>query len=507
MILKTSVPSEEDYRSFVRPAVLDSLRQMLKFYGLESTAQIYYNGHDEVAKLIGANATDKYRSDIFTDGVMRNKLFVVAEFEPHEFNSGNANQRREMTERAVWMDTQEKPMIIYPGFTGSVVRVGVIAGFNSDKLAKQFVRRINYQQSQQITDMNFSATVHLGLNPAIVELIHHIHGLWKKNDPTTPELGEWFSARCRAPFTTISNAAGKHQRLVTPMKLSNIGIMFAEPTVAQSRKADIMGKWEVQLNYSFFFPEFTHWELEYPLNVYQDEIDQKWIPRPQKQHTDRFEVKVAPEMAFIQPFTEVRDQQAPYFLRLPEHDPWAMRKQAWVQPIIQARLKLQDVESQVLCNIFEIPGFKWNEQIKRYMLRRHKTITYQFFSPFLVQVFSDDMAVSPEQIVMDENGVVTLTRPPTMQNTYRIVITLDYAIRDYLPSFWEDLEAHPEDWALMPAIFVWYRWDKLPRPWGHHVYQILKEIDKGRGLPGWNFNNYMMELGLQAHRLNILEKV
>lgn len=500
-LLKTFVPADEDYRNFLRPAIYDSVRRVLKFYGLESSTQIIYNGESDVTKLVGSNSTDPYRTDNYTDGVYRNKLYVIPEFEETPFNNGYANQRREITERPVWMDDACEPMMIVPELSGKRIIVRLVAGFNSDRLAKDFRKRIEIQQAQQMADLIFSATVHMGFNPSVVELLEHVHTLTVKNNPGTPGLGEWFNKRCQVPVTTIMNPAGNHKRLVVPVQLNEIGIQFMEPTIAQARKASTLGKYEVELSYAFYLPEFTGWHLEYPLNIYQDEIDAKWIPRVQDMYKQKFSVRVNPETAFIRPFTANRRQQSPYFLKLPDHDPWVMPKQYWVQPIIQARLAVDDVDDQELFNVFEIPGFKWNERVKQYMLRRHKYAFSQFNTPFLIRVFSNNMQVYPEQLTMDANGSVRLTRRPTIENTYRAVVTLDFAIRDYTLDFWDDLESNPADWEIMPTIFSWYDWEKLERPWSQHVNQIVREIDKGRGLPADRFNNYMMELGLNAHLL------
>lgn len=501
LMLKSTVPSEEDYKNFLRPAVYDSLRQVLKFYGLETASQIYYNGENEIAKLVGSNATDRMGTDEYTDGVFRNKIFIVPEFNDSPFNTGYSNQRREPTERAVWMNDDKIPMALFPGFTGNKIDVTVVGAFNSERVAKDWVKRINRLQSQQMVDMNFSATVHLGVNPSVLELFSHVYDLLKKNDPTQPEFGDWFSKYCKAPFTTISNVAGNHKRLVVPMRLDNIGISFTEATVAQAKKATQYGKYQVEFRYSFYFQYFTHWEIEYPLNVYQDEIDQAWIPRVQDKFKEPFNIRVNPETAFVKAFSNNRKKQMPYFLKLPDHDPWVMPREEWVQPLIQARLQVADVDDQELLNIFDIPGFKWNPKVKEYMLRRREWVFSQFNTPFLVWIYSDGVRVLPSQLRMDENGGVWLNRKPNMKNTYRCVVTLDYAIRDYTQEFWTDLENNEDDHVLLPAIFNWYKWDLLPKPWTNYVPQIRRDINLGRGLPANQFNNYMMDLGLNAYLL------
>lgn len=508
MLLKSTTMSEEAYRSFARPAVYDSLRRMLRYYGLESTAEIYYNGRNEIAKLIGSNNGDRLYTDQHTDGMFRNKLFVVAEFEDSPFNNGYSNQRREMTERPVWMNDDPKPMMVYPCLAGGMVNVSVIAHFNSSKLADQFRNRINRLQSQQVVDMNFSATGHMVFNNSLLELMLNIHTLLTKNDPQTPAFGDWFAKYRRVPFANISDDANKNPRLVVPIRLDEVGIMFKEPTVSKARNADTYGKYEVEIGYKFYFPEFVGWECEYPINVYQDEIDAKWIPRPEEGFKQRFNIRVNPEMAMGKALTDTRKFQAPYYLKLPAHDPWVMPGGDWIQPVVQARLNVKDtMDSQVLGNIFEIPGFKWNERVKQYILRRRNIIFDQFFSPFWVTVWSEDLRVMSVRLSMDETGIVSLKDQVNFKNKYRLVVCIDHAVRDYFPSFWDDLLQNPEDEAILPTLFQGFDWRNLPKPWAASPHIIRAGIDKGRGLPPNDFNRYMMEMGLNAHLLEVLDDV
>lgn len=508
MLLKTTMMSEEDYRSFARPAVMDSLRRMLRFYNLESTAEIFYNGNNEIAKLVGSNNSDRVYTNQYTDGIFRNKLFVVAEFEDSPFNSGYSNQRREMTERPVWMNDDEKPMMVYPSYAGRVVNVSLVAHFNSSKLADQFRRRVNRAQAQQVVDMNFSATGHMVFNNSIIALFMNIHKLLVKNDPATPEFGEWFAKYRRVPFANISDPSNKNPRLVVPIRLDEVGIIFKEPIVSQARKAEIYGKYEVEIGYKFHFPEFVGWEIEYPINVYQDEIDAAWIPKPDEGFTQRFNIRVNPEMAMGKALTDTRKYQAPYYLKLPNHDPWVMPGGDWIQPVVQARLNVKNTtDPQVLGNIFEIPGFKWNERVKQYILRRRNIIFDQFFSPFWVTVWSEDLRVMSSRLSMDETGLVTLKDQVNFKNKYRLVVCIDHAVRDYFPSFWDDLLLNPEDEAILPTLFQGFDWRNLPKPWAAYPHIIRKGIHKGRGLPPNDFNRYMMELGLNAHLLEVIDDV
>lgn len=499
-MLKTTVKVEENYHNFLRPVIHESIRRILQFYGLQGVAQIYYNGENEIANLVGANQQDAPLAARYTDMIFRNKLYIV----PEITSSGLNNNHRSKTEQPVWTHGKGNDKIsITPCFTGVRIDVDVVANFNSKRSAEQFVDQINRINEESMVDINFSGTTHLMLNTPIVEMLGNLHAILKANEPDTPEFTDWFYDHETRPFTVISNVAGNHKRVVTPMKLNNIGLYLGQPVIQLAKKTENFGRYEASFKYFFWFQRHTQWDLEYPLNVYQEQIPEKWIPRPDPGYTQPFDVNVNPEWANISGFTSERAMQGPYFLRLPNHDPWAMDRRPWIQPIVQGRLALKDVPNQLLTNIFELPDFNWNPKVKEYMLRRKEFVFSHHDSPFQVMVYSGDIQVDPTQLSMDALGNVTLNRAPTMKNTHRILVVLDYAIRDYSDNFWNDLYEHETYLEFLPAIFPWYRWDLLPTPWLDHIDKICKEINLGLGHSSGVAGRYMMNLGLRAY--NILE--
>lgn len=495
-MLKTFVEAGEIYRNFTRPAIYDSIKSMLKFYGLDSTAEIYFNGDNEIAKLVGSNSSDKSRTDIYTDGLFRNKIFIVGNVEPSEFNSGYANSRRENTERPVWWD-EALGIMCTPAFEGRKVSVEVNAHFNSRNLADNFRNKINRLQANQIADMQFNANVHLPMEIGILAFLEEVHGLLVKNDPTVEQdTGLWFAERCRAPMTTVTNVAGNNAEIVVPMRVQELSIQFEEPQIRKAQKANIVGQWEVGLTYYFYFQEFVGWEMEYPLNIYQDEINEKWIPRQNEQYEAGFTPKQSVELALANQLTPYnRSSHSPYFLCLPKHDLFRKELVIYTSPIFQARLAVENVGTQALAKFTDIPGIEWNEVVLRYIKRRHAKAFNHHDTPFLFSVYSNEIPVLPSQLIMDEEGEVTLTRHPTIENTYRLMLDVDYAIRDYSQDFWDDLINHPEDWAILPGIFPWYDWED----WDKYFPKCIDDIDIGGDyIPKWN--HLMMWMGLIAYR-------
>ena len=498
-MLNTFIESEEDYNTFFRPAIFDSLRQILKTYRLDRGQRIYYNGDNEITDQVGSNATDNAQTNRYTDGIFRNKMYVTTEVNRHAFNSSNKNSGDVVTELPQWSDGGELPLMLVPSFEGREVVVSVTAFFNSSTGAKQFVNSMNRAREQQVVADNFSANVHMIINPEIIEFFTEVHGLLVKNDPTTPNLSDWFWGNSKFAMTTVTNAASSHGRMACPRKFNNIGLYFMEPELALAKKAEQFGKYEVTFSYKFYLQEFIGWDLFYPLNVYQDEISAKWIPKPQEKHAEQWGQKVAPEVAFGLDLTSPdRQIQMPYYLKLPAHDPWAFPQADWQQPIIQARCILKDDVNPIIGgNIFELPGYVWNERVKNYMIRRRAVIHQHLETPFLVKVFSNNTPVHSDNLYMDENGVTSLRGQGILKTTYRIVIVLDWAIRDYSDDFWNDIWLNIEDAVLVESIFPGYDWNQFDTHWINHIDQVRKDIAKGWGRFGRQMNTYMMTMNLK----------
>ena len=497
-MLETFVATDQSYDSYLRPAIHDSIRAVLKFYGVDSATNIYYNGNNDITSLIGNNSTDSPTADRHTDGIFRNKIFIVPDVQRSEF----WQNRRAMTERPVFIAKEKLPLIVCPSFENKIIKVRVVTMHNSSSDAERFQKMINRKRENQVVDFSFNPITHMVFNEPLLEFIEVVHGLLKKNKPDTPEFVEWFYQQTKFPFEVISNAAGNNKQMVVMLKSMNVGIQLSDAFISKAAKGSTYGRFEVEFEYSFYLNDFIGWELEYPLNVYQDEIPHAYISPQQPANVDPVNVKASPEIEDGRAITDPNPGiQEPYYLKLPDYDPWAHPKQFWIQPIIQARLALADVEEQALGNMFDLPGFDWVKESKEYILRRHGVAFSHFETPFLMQLFEGDQLVDPAFVRMDANGLITLYRRPNMAKTYRLVLTLDYAIRDYSESFWDDLRKNPKDWFIITNTFFWFDFNQIPKPWSSNVFMITDLIDKGWGKPSKPFNIYEMNLGFIAHNL------
>lgn len=491
---KSHVGGMEIYRSFTRPAIYDSIKSVLGFFNIQGVKNIYYRGEAEVVKLAGSDYTEPASDSLYTDGTFRNKIYVNATIDPSPFNSGYHNQRRMDTEAYFWQD-KDNNIALTPIFEGRQVTVEVMGHFNNRIDAQNYVNAINYTRSQLINDFTFDPTGHLPVNDGILELINEVQGLLVKNGKRTDTFQDYLIEKSLRPFTILSNLGGKNRTLAYPIKIRNVTIQFEDGDVRIPQKAEIFGQYEASFTYTFFHNEFIGWDIYYPLNICQDEINNKWIPKVREIFNENnlpYEL-ANPEYYCGVRFTDnERKTQSPFHLVIPNYDNWVKPQYADLTPVIQAIIKVENTPGeQLLCNLFtDFPNFNWTDAAKNYILRRCDYAFQVGFTPFPLQVYSDDLLVNADQCRLDSTGNVYITRPPTMFRAQHLIVNLDQDIAGLGFDFWDDIKDNPGDAPLIPGVYPWLPWDSLPDDWYDNAPDNLP-LDTKRV-----WNNYEMALGL-----------
>lgn len=519
MLLRTFVPSQETYANYTRPLTYEAIKRVLSFYGLNDGTQVFYNGEAEITKLVGSNSTDQTRTDLYTDGVFRGKIYAVVQHQRSTFNTDYGNSRRDLTEQPIWLDL-EHGIRVSPEYEGRLCRVELNAHFPSRIKAQTFVNQIEMLRAQQMTDFNFNAVVHKVFNEGVLGLIEHVHAIkqhWEGDN--CPELTEWFKSNAKVSMTTISNKAGNNQVLAVPYRMRNMGIQLEGSAIQLAQKSNIFGKYEVSVPFYFHFQEFMGWRVEYPLNVYQTEIDDEFIPTRDEGFKE-FSIRNNVELTLANSiWTDSRKGLPPYYHVFPDHDPWRVPFYKWEMPVLQARISLPaDPDNRLLCNMFEIPDFEWNEVLSRWALRNREKIFSDTNSPLVIRVWSGDTMVRPNQLSMDAGGNILINREPTLKNTHRLVISVNYGVRDWKEEFWEDLDQNQEDLPVLDMFYPFTNWKQYTTPPAYPVQTnlvvnqapkikylkpqlktIKRDIGSGDDLLKLDFNTYMINLGVKAY--------
>lgn len=491
----TFVDAMEIYRSFTQPTIYDSISAVLKHFDLQGSMNIYYRGESEITKLVGANFGDNPADSLYTNGTFRNKVYVDATVNPSPFNVGYHNQGRMRTEAYFWLDELTK-FGISPVFEGRQVVVEMMTHFTSRQKAQEFVNRMNNVRSRDLTMFTFSPTAHLPVNDGIIGLIKNIHDLLVKNQLRTDSVMDYITAMQKQPFTIMSNLVGAHKTLAFPIMVRDVVIEFEDAEIRQAQKAEIFGQYEVNLTYTFFHNEFTGWNIDYPLNIHQDRIDDQWIPNKGGRYdtSNPYVTNANPEYQAGAIFTDNdRSTQAPFYLSLPAYDSWESPNYFKLMPVIKVQLSVEPTTGeQLLCNIFDIPRFVWNDCAKNYIIRRKEQAFKLHFTPFVFEVYADDLQVLPSQCRLDELGNVYITRSATNERMHHLLISYDLDAFNYDNSVWDDIRNNPTSGCVIRNLFPWFPWDTLPPDWTDDVPRNLPLGIK----PVWN--NYEMYLGLCA---------
>lgn len=442
------IPSSETYKISTRPAVLKSLAQALGYFHLDQGHKVYFNGPAEVSKELGGLYNGRRGDDLNTDVGYQDKIFVEFESEESEYNDGlDTAQQDSQTTPLFWRDPNTGSSI-RPIYSGRKYNITINKYFKDRVQAERFHRGIRDAIVGRHMNTLFNVQTHF----PIVDALGCYHEIYKRLvegkaiDPAKQgNFIQWFRANSLIPTDFLSNIIGNNLLLVFKQEMVENGMNYGLINLAQVVKGQYIGEWEVSWNYNFYWNEHTHWELKYPIQIYQKAMPDTFIPAEYENTTDEYATRMFMESKIASLIFDYKQWHTNNYHVVPSQDNWRPPTISWVSPQLQILLTMEDVPGeQVLLNIKDIQGFTWNPDVLKWILKYHDKVTRRHANPLQFKLYSNDVEVLNDQLVLRSNGDLVLTRPPTLSNIYRLTFNLDYALRQFDEECTDDIVNDPE---------------------------------------------------------------
>ncbi len=463
MLINTFIQSGEMYRNATRPAILASIREVLKFYGLsDAFDQVLFNGEAEVVRQVGTSFDSRLRDDKQTEMANRRKLFIVAEVSQSEFNSGYGNTGLGITNPPVWHSALGNVTML-PCYEGREISIEGTSYFRTRNDAVMFINRIQRTQARQLAQFTFDAQIHYPVNIQIINFLLKIHELLTKAGKTQDDFSTWYFKCALAPMDVLTNQANKNPLVVLNRKICDTNIIFDPPRLELSRRGDRVGQHMVTFRYRYYWQDMVEWQLNYPMMVQQQPIPEEFVPKIQESFEKGF-IKNAPiEYQQMNLIDHRRTASAPYYKRYPAYDPWYPPKESWLDTQLTVLTALDNVQQQVMFNLKELPEWEWVKPIYEHMIKYRAYLFDRHEDIIHIKVYSDDLQVRFDQIRLEENGDVVFLRPPTMSAHYRFVLYVDLDLRNLSGDAIDRIVSDPDlQKHFLPTIFPWHKWDEVP---------------------------------------------
>lgn len=484
-MFKVRIPSQETYKIHTRPVIFQSLATVLEYFQIHQKHKIFFNGEAEVSKLIGGFYNSKSRDDVDTDVGYDDKIFIELEEDEAGFNDElDSEQMGGQTTPLMWEDPLTKSSI-RPVFSGRRYRITINKFFKDRVTAKTFRNGIRSALLNAHVNTLFDADVHYPIPASVLlcyqDVYKRLVNAGKVVDDNGHNFLTWFRSCSQVPTDIISNIAGQNDCLVFLQPSVENGIDYDQVNLAQVVKGQYIGQFEVSWTYSFHWNEHVKWEIEYPIQVYQQVMKEEWLPDVPVQNVYEPAPRRFMESSFGRAIFGNNKPIAPFYHVLPRQDNWRSPVISWLNPQLQILVSMEDVDEQVVINIKDIHGFTWDDRFLFYIMKYHNKVTTRHRNPMSFKLFSDNTEVLEGQYELRSNGDLVLLRKPTMGAIYRLVFSIDYALRLYDDDCIHDLITDPDygKW-IIGVIFPFY---PLPPDWG------------SGGLPDWWDVNNDIEVG------------
>lgn len=487
-MLSVRIPSFETYRIGTRPAVLASLEKMLDYFNINVDQKIFFNGEAEVSKLLGGEGKDKRGSDLGIDLGYDNKLFIELERIESGYNDELDAYSGNMSNPPLWFEPLTKSGIM-PKFITRRYNVTVNAFFKDRVTAERYLTNLRRGTFSPHQNVLFNVDTHFPTTYPQLECFKAIFDrlIAAGQVPANKNFIDWMEENSTVPVGILRNAAFNNPVFVFKQQMADIGVNMENPNMALVNQGAYIGKFEVSFRYWFYWAEMTEWVMNYPIQVYQQPMPQEFIPDVFVNNKETFVARRFYESAIASKVWNYGKQQAPFYQVFPSQDNWRPEPQYWISPQLQVLINVENVENQVLLNLNEINGFTWDSTFIKYIIKYRDKITVRHKNPMNIKVWSDagdsSEQVLESQLSIDELGNLRLSRLPKMANCYRVVFSLDYALRQYDEDAVDDL-LNDLDYGrwIIGILFPQY---PLPPNWGDHGMSdwddVYDGIDVGDG--------------------------
>lgn len=481
-MLSVRIPSFETYRIGTRPAVLASLEKMLKYFNISVDQRILFNGESEVSKLLGGEGNDKRGSDLGVDLGYDNKLFVELERVESGYNDELDAYSGNLSNPPLWYEPNTKSTII-PKFITRRYNVTVNAYFKDRVTAERYLTNLRRGTFSPHQNVLFNVDTHFPTTYPQLECFQEIMTRLQRAGVVAQDKNfiDWMEECSTVPVGILRNVAYKAPVFVFKQQMADIGVNMENPNMAFVNQGSYIGKFEVSFRYWFYWSEMSEWVMNYPIQVYQQPMPPDYIPDVFENNKEEYVARRFFESAAAHKVWDYQKNQAPFYHVLPSQDNWRPDPVYWLSPQLQVLVNVENTETQVLLNMTDIQGFTWNATFIKYLIKYHDKVTTRHRNPMNIKVYSDDgqnaEEVLPSQIVLQENGDLVLLRKPKMSNCYRVVFSLDYALRLYDDECVEDLLNDPDygKW-LIGILFPQY---PLPDNWGDNGWSDWEDVYDG----------------------------
>lgn len=476
-MFRVRIPAFETYRNATRPIILKSIESVQDTFNLDKNITTFFGGEAESSRMIGTTMSGEIRTNQKTDFGFDDRQYVEWEMEDAEANSELDSSHRLIVNKPVWRDPITGSMII-PNYVTRKITV-TLNRYCKDRVTAQRERnRINSILKEPRTDW-FSVSLHYPINYSIMECMETIYNrLVKANviDETKINALEWFKTNCNVPHDIIANLMGNNPCFVFKRSVDTIRLQFDGIDIAKSiTKGKYYGQYLMIYQYSFYYSELVEWELHYPIMVYQQLTDDIYIPQFKKEYLNDF-----PEELFFEGQVGKNNNRYHYWTSpgmyvFPKEDYFRLPLQNFLDQKLQRLAVLDDVDEQVVLNIFKFGGEEkfWNSKFKYFIKTYASKITKRHQTPLYLTLWSDNVQVLDDQIELLDNGDLILKRKPTMSASYRVVLYFDYDISSYNDDFVNDITScEYEDMGrwLLGVLFPY-----LPLPGDKEYTGITKE--------------------------------
>lgn len=418
---------EETDQSFLRPSIVQIVKQIVKDIGLDNNTKMLFPGDSGVNKQKGAAVTDSNN-----DVNVESNRYLMVEADTDYLENTTFNVAVNSDENPPFIMDSDIGLFIRPIYVQTKVALTITYRTMSKTEATRFRDDMRVAISHLRNVYLHDVTYHYPINKKILELVSECWARKSAKGTDIPDLPQYLSTHSTGRATIISTLVGTHPTLVIGETQKRIMGHFDmnefpdKPDYNHDQQT-----YEVKLSYNLTIDKPTAISVRYPIIVYNQLMPKELIDEysnvvDPNDSPSSYSHSLAALSMFERDMIKYHHSDLNRYYKLPEYDDFLIPSEPpFTLTIFTALLELDDDNPQLCFNLKELGDIVIDRDVLSFMLNSEAPyMTKPQQSIFLMHVYSNDRPIQFDALQVNSNGDVAFTINPSVKNAYRVRLSL-----------------------------------------------------------------------------------
>lgn len=410
---KIELDVKDTYKSVIRPACMDIIKQMMEHTGIDPETKIQFN--DEA---------NHHRTTAEVDFGNGDKITVRATVLYTE--EGMLTMSVHRREHPPLFVDNKLGVRLTPLYGDSKINLEVEYRTKDRSTAEMWLNGIKRRVAKRVEERMHAIRYYYLIPNPFLALLTEIHRVRESNEGYGDTLKEYFKEHMDERVRPLANQSGSQVRLAAREQQHNVMGWFNFDTVPELEKGDNASNWISSFGYNVEFERIVSIAAEYPMLVHNKPMSKLFVDWDCDYNVELKDLIGSLTYHNLNTLSPMLGSMSTIEgWAIPCADDWYPKiKRRAMFTAARIMVGVDKDITQPVMNLLELGSYEYNEYVSEYMKVHWDKLRYSGAAAVHVNAHRDQDLLTEEAIRIDEDLNVYFTEEPNCRKQYHIVISI-----------------------------------------------------------------------------------